>query len=141
MTLKGATYYTVICDLCGADASERSEYSAWIDEGQAEDLATDADWWVEGGNHICEDCVPRPDFEDAEADGELLPQHGAEGHQCYADRPVYLTGLQALATDRLQRDIASYRARAENPQPWEDPKDMAFQAGIRAEILTARGVS
>jgi hypothetical protein len=86
VTFREATYYTAICDLCGASADESSDYTAWGDSAWADDAAANRDWWIERGNHICDPCQPRPDFEDAEADDELDPGHGAEGHNCYAEK-------------------------------------------------------
>lgn len=86
MTLREAIYYTAICDLCGADSSEGGEYSAWASQEGANDDAEYGDWHVEGGNHICDGCVPTA-FDLLDED-EIEPLHGAEGHQCYAEATV-----------------------------------------------------
>ncbi len=84
MTIRESTYYTVVCDLCGG-ANDGGDYSAWSTELGADEDAEGWDWHVEGGNHICPECRPMPDFEDAEADeadDHLDPGHGSEGHNC-----------------------------------------------------------
>lgn len=53
--------YTVICDRCGADASEESDYSGWNDKEYALDCATEGDWVEDGDNHYCPDCYSYDD--------------------------------------------------------------------------------
>lgn len=48
--------------------------------------------------------------------------------------------LQEQSTQQLQHQTATFRSRAQDPYPWEDPKELLYQAGIRQEILTSRGV-
>lgn len=48
--------YTVICDNCGKDSSDDSEYSGWNDKEYAWDCA-DADNWIEKDEkHYCPNC-------------------------------------------------------------------------------------
>lgn len=57
MSIKSAPYYWVECDLCGAPL-ETSEYTAWQAPDQAEDEAYYSAWHIQGGNHLCYDCLP-----------------------------------------------------------------------------------
>jgi hypothetical protein len=82
MTLRETIYYTAVCDLCGRDND--TEYSAWSSTDGANEDAEESEWHVEGGNHICDDCGPRP-LEILDED-EIDPGHGTEGHNCYAER-------------------------------------------------------
>jgi hypothetical protein len=66
MAIQGELYYLLRCDRCGVRSTEGSEYGAWGSKRQAEDDAEDGGWWIENGNHLCEECVPHPpdwDFE------------------------------------------------------------------------------
>ena len=58
--IKPVTYYTVVCDAegCEADAFEGDEYTAWADEGTAEEMFEAGpgrdDWQLtEDGQHLC----------------------------------------------------------------------------------------
>ena len=48
--------FTVICDNCGADACEGTDYSCWGDKGAAEDVARDDGWEEINGGHYCPKC-------------------------------------------------------------------------------------
>lgn len=48
--------YTVICDCCGADSSEDSEYSAWNDKDFALDCAKEDNWIEHEEKHYCSNC-------------------------------------------------------------------------------------
>lgn len=87
MTLREATYYTAVCDLCGT-ANDEGDYTAWSTQDGADMDADSAEWHCERGNHICYHCLPVSDFEDLADVGELDPGHGAEGHNCYAAPPT-----------------------------------------------------
>lgn len=54
--IKEVKMYTVICDNCGKDSNEGTEYSCWVDESQAEEVATNSDWLKEEDKHYCPDC-------------------------------------------------------------------------------------
>lgn len=56
--IKSASYYWVVCDLCGANAQEHSEHSAWSDDDVAEDAAIDAGFTTDGTRHHCDRCPP-----------------------------------------------------------------------------------
>jgi len=63
--IRSAPYYWVTCDVCGTNAQIDSDYSAWVTGGDAEESAEEFDWCVEGGNHVCPDCIPPlPDEDD-----------------------------------------------------------------------------
>jgi hypothetical protein len=72
MSLKEATYYTVICDWpdCGVSVDEDGDYSAWADKQQALDAATDDNWREsrDGQKHYCEahPAVWASDYENGE---------------------------------------------------------------------------
>lgn len=57
MTIREVTMYKVICDGCGADAEDGSDYYAWADAWQAQDIATDSEWIARGGKHWCGNCI------------------------------------------------------------------------------------
>jgi hypothetical protein len=59
--LKELTMYTVICDNCGKDVNEDSEFSAWSDKTYAEDVAMEANWIDEDDKHYCDDCFSYDD--------------------------------------------------------------------------------
>lgn len=48
--------------------------------------------------------------------------------------------LQDMTNDQLQQDVNNLCARMENPKPWENSRELKYQADIRQEILTVRGV-
>lgn len=64
--IREVTYYQVICDGCGADAHEGSDYAAWSDIEGAEECAEFDGWDVvhteqSGRKHYCPDCPPVED--------------------------------------------------------------------------------
>jgi hypothetical protein len=58
VSYRSAPFWWLVCDLCGANSTEGSEHVAWQDQGQAVEDAESSYWWVEDGNHLCEDCTP-----------------------------------------------------------------------------------
>ena len=48
--------FTVVCDNCGKDANENTDYSCWNDENYAKELAMDAGWIHEDGKDYCTHC-------------------------------------------------------------------------------------
>jgi hypothetical protein len=59
MSVKSATFHWLECDRCGCRvASEYGEGMVHHEVREAEDAATDQDWHVEGGHHLCESCTP-----------------------------------------------------------------------------------
>lgn len=53
--------YTVICDNCGVDSNEDSEYSCWNDKDTAWDTASEQDWIKENGKHYFTNCYSYDD--------------------------------------------------------------------------------
>lgn len=72
--------YTARCDLCGETPIDQgSEYLGWGEQDHAEDEASDNDWHIEGGNHICLTCqdeMPPYDYGDEQA--KVCAEHGHE---------------------------------------------------------------
>ena len=67
--IKEVKMYTVICDNCGEDLGDNSEYSAWSDESSARDNAVDSEWAVLDSEHgdeqiFCPKCFKSYDDED-----------------------------------------------------------------------------
>ena len=57
--IKSRPFYNVVCDACGADAQEDSDYAAWQHADSARDEAFSSDWWSDGKDvDLCEDCRP-----------------------------------------------------------------------------------
>ena len=54
--LKEITMYTVVCDNCGKDCNEGSEYSCYGDSSGAIDVARDSGWHCEDDKDYCESC-------------------------------------------------------------------------------------
>lgn len=61
MSIKKIEMYTVICDVCGKDSADRSEFAGWNDKSYAEDIADCASFAKEGDNHYCSDCFEYDD--------------------------------------------------------------------------------
>lgn len=57
MTIREVTMYKVICNGCGADADEGTDYCAWATKDQAESKAEEGDWLVRDDGDWCEDCT------------------------------------------------------------------------------------
>lgn len=63
MSLKSATYWTVVCDRCGKDGNESSDYAAYFEEEGALEVAAEWDDWIvveleesDTVEHFCADC-------------------------------------------------------------------------------------
>jgi hypothetical protein len=57
--IKEVTYYQVICDKCGRDAQEDSDYSAWKDRDTARIEPEASDWLTDVGPDsldLCDRC-------------------------------------------------------------------------------------
>lgn len=54
--IKELKMYTVVCDNCGKDSNDGTDYSCWSDAEQAELMAEYSDWLIEDGKHYCKDC-------------------------------------------------------------------------------------
>ena len=49
--------YTVVCDNCGADSNEGSEFAGWNDKSWALDVVIDSDWEFVEDRHYCPNCI------------------------------------------------------------------------------------
>lgn len=61
--------YTVVCDNCGEDLGDHSDYSAWMDGDQARNVAIDSEWHTYDNEkneeqHICPNCFKGFDDDD-----------------------------------------------------------------------------
>ena len=56
--VKEITMYTVVCNKCGKDVCENSEYAGWSDKKYVNDIARDDLWFVDEvcDNHYCSEC-------------------------------------------------------------------------------------
>jgi peptide subunit release factor 1 (eRF1) len=55
--IQRVTVYTVICDRCGKDHSDGTEFIGWSCPDGAENIAIESGWEKrENDEHICEDC-------------------------------------------------------------------------------------
>lgn len=68
MTIKPVTFYVAECDLCGSRDDQGYDYAAWSDENGAEESVVESEWHVEGGNHLCPDCIPTSPEDDLDSD-------------------------------------------------------------------------
>jgi len=59
--LKEVKMFTMVCDSCGKDVNEDTEYSAWNDVNYLEELAYDIDWRKMGDKHYCIKCYEYDD--------------------------------------------------------------------------------
>ena len=65
--------YTVICDNCGVDANEDSDYSCWGTQYDAVMIAEEGDWIDNEGKNYCPDCY---DYGD---DDEIIIDESRKG--------------------------------------------------------------
>jgi hypothetical protein len=59
--IQEVTMFTIICDGCGKDVCDGTEYSAWNDTSYVVDSAIEENWHVEDGKHYCPDCFEYDD--------------------------------------------------------------------------------
>jgi hypothetical protein len=59
--IQEVTMFTIICDGCGKDVCDGTEYSAWYDTSYVVDSAIEENWHVEDGKHYCPDCFEYDD--------------------------------------------------------------------------------
>jgi hypothetical protein len=59
--IKELKMFTVVCDNCGKDSNEGTEYSCWADESQAKEMASNADWIEEDDKDYCPECFSYDD--------------------------------------------------------------------------------
>jgi len=53
---KEVQMFTIICDGCGKDVNEDSEFSAWTDLQPSKDKAEDEGWYCDEDAHYCSSC-------------------------------------------------------------------------------------
>lgn len=61
MSLKKVEMFTVVCDNCEEQVCKHGEYSCWIDELSAKEVAMESGYLQEGDKHYCEDCYEYDD--------------------------------------------------------------------------------
>jgi hypothetical protein len=54
--IKPLTMFTVICDSCGKDSADGTDYSGWSDKGYAVECAEELGFETIDDNHYCIDC-------------------------------------------------------------------------------------
>jgi hypothetical protein len=59
--VKEVIMYTIVCDGCGKDVNEYSEYSGWNDKGYNEEIRQEANWEKVDDEHYCTDCFEYDD--------------------------------------------------------------------------------
>jgi hypothetical protein len=59
--VKEVIMYTIVCDGCGKDVNDDTEYSGWNDVGYLEEIRYEADWGKVDDEHYCTDCFERDD--------------------------------------------------------------------------------
>ena len=56
MALKEIKMYTLICDKCGKDVCNGSEYSGWSEDFWVKDIAIEEGWIVINHDDYCPNC-------------------------------------------------------------------------------------
>lgn len=59
--LKEVKMFTIICDGCGKDVNDDTEFSWWSDESYLEEIADDSDWEKIDDKHYCTNCYKYDD--------------------------------------------------------------------------------
>lgn len=59
--LKEVKMFTMVCDCCGKDVNEGTEYSAWSEVCALNDLADESGWEEIQDKHYCTDCYEYDD--------------------------------------------------------------------------------
>jgi hypothetical protein len=72
MSTQSAPFYWLTCDVCGVKSTDGSDQVAWQEPWMAEHEAANSGWWLEGGNHVCWDCIPSEPDEPTEFEAALL---------------------------------------------------------------------
>jgi hypothetical protein len=54
--LKEVKMFTIVCDNCGKDVNDGTDYSGWNDVGYLEEIAFDCDFRKKDDNHYCDKC-------------------------------------------------------------------------------------
>lgn len=61
MSIQKIEMYTCIFDCCGKSADEGTDYSCWGDSSFAKDIASNADWLIDGDKDYCNECYSYDD--------------------------------------------------------------------------------
>jgi len=59
--IKEVKMFTMVCDSCGKDVNEDTEYSAWNEVSALNDLADEIGWIKEGDKDYCDKCYEYDD--------------------------------------------------------------------------------
>ena len=59
--LKEVKMFTIVCDGCGKDVNENTDYSCWNDENANEDIREEAGWEKVDDKHYCTKCFEYDD--------------------------------------------------------------------------------
>ena len=59
--LKELKMFTIVCDSCGCDVNEPSDYAGWNDESYVEEIRLEASWEKVDDKHYCNDCYEYDD--------------------------------------------------------------------------------
>ena len=59
--LKEVKMFTIVCDGCGEDVNDDTDYSCWNDENYVEDIRHEAGWEKVNDKHYCNDCFKYDD--------------------------------------------------------------------------------
>ena len=59
--VKEVKMFTIVCDSCGKDVNDDTDYSCWNDEGYNEEIRQYAGWEKVDDEHYCTDCFEYDD--------------------------------------------------------------------------------
>jgi hypothetical protein len=59
--VKEVKMFTIVCDGCGKDVNDGSEYAGWNEENYVEEIRAEADWEKVDDEHYCTDCFEYDD--------------------------------------------------------------------------------
>ena len=59
--LKEVKMFTIVCDSCGCDVNEPSDYSCWNDENCVEEIRLEASWEKVDDKHYYNNCYEYDD--------------------------------------------------------------------------------
>jgi len=54
--VKEVKMFTIVCDGCGCDVNENTDYGCWNDESYVEEIRDEAGWKKVGDEHYCDNC-------------------------------------------------------------------------------------
>lgn len=59
--VKEVIMFTIVCDGCGKDVNENTDYSCWNDKGYNEEIRQEAGWEKVDEKHYCTNCFEYDD--------------------------------------------------------------------------------